>query len=268
MSNTWIWVGRDVSTAIAGWERRIQEEGVVYRERVKPGDRLLWWKSGKGAGVYGLGMVTGSPYSAGLSGWHKREYRFPVRIEKRFPASPLLRDSLRLTPGLRSLVTRLSQQRPNPREVTKAEWELIRAALASPPPQVAYVAKAGGGFGETTSNARVEKAAIAFTMRRLKKQRWSVKSVEADGCGFDLVCVRAEQVVHMEVKGTSGPLASFILTSKERSAAEHDPLFMLAIVTSATTRPRLQTLSGKKALTTFAMTPLSFICRPKHTSAG
>lgn len=58
MPNTWIWLGRDVSTAIGTWKETIREEGTVYRT-VHIGDRILWWKAGKGAGFYGIGTVTG-----------------------------------------------------------------------------------------------------------------------------------------------------------------------------------------------------------------
>ena len=265
VSATWIWLGRDISRTIGDWGREIEEEGVNFRKQVEEGDRIIWWKSGKFAGIYGLGKVAGPPYAAGFTGWHKREYRFSATVDHVYSDAPLFKVDLDRVKGLRPLLKRLALQRPNLRPVTQEQWKLIHNELGKPRRQVEVISKAGGGFGEPQSNRRVEKEAVDYVKRRLKRTGWTVSSVESERCGFDLTCAKEDKLMHLEVKGISGLGHTFIFTAKERAAAEHDSLFHLALVTSATsTKLKLSLMTGRQALLRFHILPLSYSCRPKR----
>ncbi|GAB2611597.1 protein NO VEIN domain-containing protein [Kribbella endophytica] len=96
---------------------------------------------------------------------------------------------------------------------------------------------AGAGFGESEANRRVEKAAVDFVVRAYRAEKYSVRSVERDHCGWDLTVSRGEDALHVEVKGASGPLPRFFLTANEYQHAAIDPRWRLVIVTNALTDP-------------------------------
>ncbi len=91
---------------------------------------------------------------------------------------------------------------------------------------------------------RIEKAAVKAVWSKLEDDGFDLESVERDDRGFDLVATRGEEVLHVEVKGRSGPDVCADLTINEykcllkyvrqRTPAAH---YRIAIVTNALTSP-------------------------------
>lgn len=104
---------------------------------------------------------------------------------------------------------------------------------------ITNIEKTGAGFGGSETNREVEKAAIQYVTNEYMKSNWIVKSVEAEKIGFDLLCQKGENQEHIEVKGIQGDLLSFIITAGEVKRAQTDQFFVLCIVASALTSPKL-----------------------------
>jgi hypothetical protein len=106
---------------------------------------------------------------------------------------------------------------------------------------------AGAGFGDPLENKAVEVAAIRAVKRTYEEDGWSVRSVEREKCGFDLVCSKDGVVEDVEVKGVRGTQASFIITAGEVEQAHENGRFFLVVVTSALASSRKITkYSGKE----------------------
>jgi len=67
-------------------------------------------------------------------------------------------------------------------------------------------------------NREVENAAVSFVKAWYKKRGWTVTSVEAQRCDYDLHCVKQNQERYVEVKGVNVP--SVILTAGEFDQAD------------------------------------------------
>lgn len=128
-------------------------------------------------------------------------------------------------------------------------------ATRRPPP-----ARSGGGFGTFETNALVEKAAIEAVTKRYRGDGWSVQSVEAEKCGYDLLCTCGAEERHVEVKGSSGAEQKFIITANELDVANRDPAFVLALVTSALgDEPSIYEWPVSEFLRAFSLRPISFV---------
>jgi len=91
----------------------------------------------------------------------------------------------------------------------------------------------GAGFGDPETNKLVERSAVECVTKQYKAAGWNVTSVEADRCGYDLLCKKREAEEHVEVKGVRGAAPSFIITAGEVRRARTDPHFVLQVVTNA-----------------------------------
>jgi hypothetical protein len=117
----------------------------------------------------------------------------------------------------------------------------------------------GAGFGNPELNKKVETVAILKVTKEYEETGWSVKSVEADKCGYDLLCTKDLLKEHVEVKGISGGIASFIITAGEVKQARNNPNFRICIVTSALKKnPQLTCYSGQEFIEQFSLSPLAF----------
>jgi hypothetical protein len=118
----------------------------------------------------------------------------------------------------------------------------------------------GAGFGVSAdANKEVEKAAISFVIKDYESKHWRVRSVESEKCGFDLVCRRGSTEENVEVKGIKGEKMSFIITAAEASQAKINDKFVLCIVLSAVSNPKLYRFKGESFLKKFDLKPVSFI---------
>lgn len=118
---------------------------------------------------------------------------------------------------------------------------------------------AGGGFQPCPKKRKsVEKAAVKHVEKFYRGQGWKVDSVEKENVGYDLYCVKGNQVACVEVKGTSGVRQDCILTANEFRSANENKDFVLCIVTNAITKPSLKKYSAKQLFAKFEMNPLSY----------
>jgi hypothetical protein len=120
----------------------------------------------------------------------------------------------------------------------------------------------GAGFGDPETNKKVEKAAILFVTKWYLLHGWTVETVEAKKCGFDLRCIRANAEEHVEVKGIQGEGLSFPITSSEVDKAKKDSAFIISIVTSAlSNQPLMHRFTGQAFLNSFDLKPLTFMAQ-------
>jgi Domain of unknown function (DUF3883) len=104
----------------------------------------------------------------------------------------------------------------------------------------------GGGYGDPGTNKQVEDAAIRKVSDDYKTNGWKVEDRQPDKCGFDLCCTKNKQEEHVEVKGISGDLISFLITYGEVKRSRNDDKFILIVVTAALTNPKLHRYTGKE----------------------
>ena len=98
--------------------------------------------------------------------------------------------------------------------------------------------RAGGGFGDATTNRRVEQAAIQAVLRYYED--WDIIDLQTErGVGYDLELRRGRAVRFVEVKGVAGAQPAFVMTRSEVAAAHEKPAWRLCVVTSALTTPKL-----------------------------
>lgn len=117
----------------------------------------------------------------------------------------------------------------------------------------------GAGFGNPETNRKVERAAISVVTEWYESEGWKVESVESEKCGYDLLCRKNLEELHVEVKGIQGELISFIITIGEVNRARNDVDFVLGVVTSALTdSPELTLFDGESFNSEFDLSPLSF----------
>lgn len=121
----------------------------------------------------------------------------------------------------------------------------------------------GFGFGGTPEqNARVERSAIEAATLWYESHGWTVESVEAEKCGFDLRCVKGRLEENVEVKGTQSTDPCFIITSAEERESRCNARFRLCIVTSALSeKPELSFYTGEAFLESFDLDPLAYRAR-------
>jgi hypothetical protein len=114
----------------------------------------------------------------------------------------------------------------------------------------------GGGFGDPESNKKVELAAVRFVTARFRREGWEVHDRQTQKLGYDLLCVKGENVEKVEVKGVKGGEPSFILTAAELRTA-NDPKFVVYVVLNALSRkPVIKRWSGREMKRDFTFTPM------------
>ena len=170
-------------------------------------------------------------------------------------------DRLKLLPGGDAN----PQQFQTMRVLTPATASLLASVISagdkrSAPESPKRVAgSAGGGFGQYKQNNDVENAAIMAVCEWYEKWGWEVRSVEDQGCGFDLLCRRNGKEVHVEVKGVSGTAQQFIATAGEVRRMNQDRQFVLAFVPDALSgNPAIQFWSGECLCQNFRFEPIQF----------
>ncbi len=91
---------------------------------------------------------------------------------------------------------------------------------------------------------QIEVAAIEAVVSKLEKMGYAITSVEKDNVGYDLEASRGDEILHVEVKGRSGPDVCADLSANEfdclkqheRKPKEHEH-YRVAIVTTALDSP-------------------------------
>jgi hypothetical protein len=123
----------------------------------------------------------------------------------------------------------------------------------------------GGLFGTPAESAVVEEAAIEAASRHYRAEGWQVFSQEPLNLGYDLLCTRADEIRHVEVKGVRGSECSFILTANERDFAERNESFYLCVVVSALDPAcrKINEFTAAEMNSRFIFKPVSFVARLK-----
>jgi predicted RNA-binding protein with PUA-like domain len=98
-----------------------------YRDLLAPGDGGMLWISGRHAGVYAVGAVTGTPEPSapgrtGRPRWH-------VGVELEALEEPIPRDELRADPRWAHAAILRAPRSANPFPVTAEEWAAVEDRL-------------------------------------------------------------------------------------------------------------------------------------------
>ena len=144
-----------------------------------------------------------------------------------------------------------------PKEIAEILWREVEPIL----PQKTLLDRRGAGFGDPETNRLVEEFAIEKAKQDLLQKGYTVRSVEREKIGYDLVASQKNKKLHVEVKGTSGPEILFILTAAELEKSKIDAAYRLFVVTSARTpNSELHRFSFEKQgfEHQFFLTPLAF----------
>lgn len=202
----------------------------------QPGDKIIVWQS-KGQrgrrGVIGLGEVIDKPMMreesvAEQAFWltpapSGQEFRTKFRV-LRYPGLPLWEsDHL-------ELLSNLSVARARDGtvfNVTPNQWAQIldlAERTASFEPALVKQTATGQGYGLTAA----ERRAVEFHAQKLAEDHflasgYDVKDVSRNS-SYDLHCTRADELLHVEVKGTTGGGDTFFLTRNEVELAKRYPL--------------------------------------------
>jgi hypothetical protein len=91
----------------------------------------------------------------------------------------------------------------------------------------------GQGFiTDVATKLAIEAAAMAAAIKHYEDQKWSVHDVSTDKVGYDLLCERGDERLCVEVKGTTQPPKSVLVSRNEVSFALANPdsaaLFVLS----------------------------------------
>lgn len=106
---------------------------------------------------------------------------------------------------------------------------------------------------------KVELSAINFVTLYYENLGFIVTDQQKDNCGYDLLVEKANEVLKIEVKGTSSSEQRFFLSRNER-AKSADPLWRLAIVINALQAPELEILNTTQIESRFNFEALSWEC--------
>ncbi len=252
----------DIDGFVDDGNRVIESWRVVsnYRSRMmRAGDKVLLWQTGPDAalrGFRGAGRITGvverfpdvsrfadDSYWLDMSMLSRSELVAPMNLEV---WDDLISESLMLEkhPELAEIEIIKMRQSSNPSWVSRERLTVLRDWLDVGPEvedRGITIGAHGAGYGSLEARWVVEAAAIDAVTDSFCSRGFSVSTVESEKVGWDLTCESANgSVAHVEVKGVSGPTPSVLLTRNEVAAAQTDEAWVLAVVTSATTQPKVQ----------------------------
>ena len=143
--------------------------------------------------------------------------------------------------------------------VPQNERPVARQGNASAQNKKSKGSQGGAGFGDPIDNKLVETAAIDAVRKAYENDRWRVRSVERDKCGFDLECHKGRLIKNVEVKGVSAATQCFIITAAEVERARKDKKFVLMVVTSAlSASPILTPYSGREFSQQFDLSAIQY----------
>lgn len=119
----------------------------------------------------------------------------------------------------------------------------------------------GRGFVDPALRVLIELAAVKAVSHRYESLGFTIKSVESENCGFDLLATRGEEVIHLEVKGTSGSTPRFFISRNERRCSEEDSKWRLVVVTNTlSTKPVFHEMTAAEAIRLYDFDALSWEC--------
>jgi hypothetical protein len=100
---------------------------------------------------------------------------------------------------------------------------------------------------DAAHNAAVERSAVNRAWKHWERKGFSVRSVETDNIGWDLVARRGRTEWRIEVKGTSDDTMNFQLTPNEYNMLrQHHAVYRVCVVLDALECPKLYEFGPKK----------------------
>ena len=122
----------------------------------------------------------------------------------------------------------------------------------------------GGGFADPATRRAVALAAVEFVWTYFESQGYTIYDYQRDNLGYDLLAVKPDFTLKLEVKGTDGVAPRFFLTRNERRCAAQNADWRLVLVTSARTAPQVQVLTIQDVERIFSLEPLAWECTPRE----
>jgi hypothetical protein len=110
---------------------------------------------------------------------------------------------------------------------------------------------------------QAERAAVRFVTKHLRSQGYAVHDRQRVLCGYDLLAEHVRKELHVEVKGTKTRAHRFFISHNERGVGGRDRHWRLAIVTEATTRPRVRFFTATEMEKGFSFEALEWCCVPR-----
>lgn len=205
---------------------------------IRRGDRVVIWKTtgrDRWRGVVGFGEVLSEPEIVDATGnpyWvDPADGRPEPMVRIRFENGPGL--PIMLKHG-DALVENLNVARARGGTVftcTEQEWEALRARAGAAPVSTDMTPEGQGFASDPKVRRAVELRAMEVVAEHYRRQGATVTDVSARA-SFDLLATWEGKQRKVEVKGTTGPGASIILTSNEVALARQDPSVMVLAVVS------------------------------------
>jgi hypothetical protein len=124
----------------------------------------------------------------------------------------------------------------------------------------------GGGFADPETRKEVELAAIRFVQAHFENSGYVVHDHQRDNLGYDLLAVKSDSLLKLEVKGTDGIIPRFFLTRNERKCASREDFWLIAMVTNARSNPQMQLLTLQELESMYRLDALAWECTPLVTS--
>ncbi|MGX9418164.1 protein NO VEIN domain-containing protein [Vibrio sp. WJH972] len=112
---------------------------------------------------------------------------------------------------------------------------------------------------DNETKKKVELSAINTVISHFESKGYQVFDRQKDNCGYDLLAEKGNNVLKLEVKGTSSEKQRFFLSRNEQ-AKSVDPLWRLAIVTSALFSPHLEVLNTEEMESRFNFSAMCWEC--------
>lgn len=108
----------------------------AHKDKIKVGDKIILWSTGKRAGCYALAEVTEEPHEIEASAddylWKVEDKNFVkagIKVTHNLMKTPILQDRIKSTPGLNNL--KAGSQGTN-FSATKQQYEIIRSLIEHP----------------------------------------------------------------------------------------------------------------------------------------
>jgi hypothetical protein len=242
----------------------------------QPGDHALIYlfKNGEGA-ICAQARLASKPYESPWAKDRRNAQAVDLCDVRMLPRAVTHREILKAIPDWRYML----QPRADvcvPAHVLLRLLKLLHAgAKPDVPPEKTVAAKSetrswvtdrGAGFGtDQAANEEVEDAAVEAVKRHYSRQGYGVESVETDNIGYDLVCTRQNQQLHVEVKGVRGSRPDFFLSRNELDCAGRDPRHLFCVVTTALSKPTIRVYPGHDLESCFEVEPSQYRARLKTT---
>jgi hypothetical protein len=228
----------------------------------RAGDTLFLWAGSPILRVIGVARLTDPDAGYDNGADHFRVKYLTNRIEgpsiSALRRDPRFRTAAFLKSGPAGTAFQLSQEQGSRLLQLLAPLLQSPSGLSGKP----KLTTSGGGFGSADENEKVERAAIAAATRHYENARWTVKSIESEKRGFDLLCRKGRLLRHVEVKGVRGSGCGFIITHGEYQKAASDEKHELCLIEMALSNPTVKIFRVGEMFEAFDFVPLSYRAVP------